>query len=193
MPEAQPEDVHAHHSVRNRVAHHKVAEHQDDGLLRRVEAPAGGTDVTPPLAEEAFVRILGASPGTVAMEVDKLVESLQRLRVQLGALMGETPPETVLSVVASEMGVSVGEILGTRRPERIVWPRHIVAWCLIEIGGFSQEAAGVALGNRDHGTVRNSAKRVWDRMETDVRFRQRVESIRDKIKATGFSVAAKRK
>lgn len=139
---------------------------------------------------DALAQILGGNPAEVAAQVDRLVASLQKLRVHMGTLMGETRPETVVSIVASQTGVSIEDILGRRRPERIVWPRHIAAWCLVEVLSLTLEQAGAALGGRDHGTAHNSKELVWQRMETDRKFRAQVESIRDLVKASGSPIGS---
>lgn len=139
---------------------------------------------------DALTAILCGNPADIASKVDLLVGALQKLRVHLGALMGEARPETVVAIVAAQTGVSVEEIMGRRRPERIVWPRHIAAWCLVEVLALSLRDAGAALGGRDHGTMHNSKELVWERMEQDRKFRAQVEGIRDLVKAAGSPVTS---
>jgi len=131
---------------------------------------------------DPIVALLGREPAKLADEIDRLVDSLQRLRLSLGSAGGQASIGMVLGIVCRSFGVGEAALLGRSRQEQIAWPRHVAAWCLVQVIGLSLNAVGRAM-DRDHGSIHNSKEQVWARMDVDPLFRAQVERIRDEIKA----------
>jgi len=66
----------------------------------------------------------------------------------------------ILREVSEEYGVSVEDILGARRDQRVVLPRQIIMYRLCKETGWSLPQIGRFLGNRDHTTVLNGRKKI---------------------------------
>jgi chromosomal replication initiation ATPase DnaA len=64
--------------------------------------------------------------------------------------------EYILSEVSINTGISEDEILGRSRDRKIMYVRHLLAYCLYRTNSFSLVSIGLKMGGRNHATIINS-------------------------------------
>ncbi|MFN0067815.1 MAG: chromosomal replication initiator protein DnaA [Limisphaerales bacterium] len=90
--------------------------------------------------------------------------------------------ESIQRSVAEHYELRLGDLLGRRRPEHIVFPRQVAMYLSREILGSTLNIIGEAFGGRDHGTVLHACRQVRDRMETDAQVRKVVLHLERKLR-----------
>ena len=88
--------------------------------------------------------------------------------------------DTILRAVSEYYRVSLDDLKGTKRTQRIVLPRHVAMYLLREDGQLSLPQIGQTL-NRDHTTVLHGVERVATQIETDEALRREVITLRDSL------------
>lgn len=78
----------------------------------------------------------------------------------------------ILSIVAEQAGMTLGELRSGRRHRGAVRARMIAVLLLRERGGFSFPQVGAYLGGRDHSTIIHAHRQALARLETDLLFRR---------------------
>jgi chromosomal replication initiation ATPase DnaA len=101
----------------------------------------------------------------------KLAEVQAQLR-QVQALLAFHSPAMLLHsqgleiahfircLVASHYGISIDDMDGAVRTERLVWPRHVAIFLCREITGLPCAEIGGIFGDRDHGTILHACENV---------------------------------
>jgi chromosomal replication initiation ATPase DnaA len=128
-----------------------------------------------------------------ATEIQIETESLKRENDALEELIKERRRKVDLQIQATdrteamteitarvglEFGITLKEIRGRRRFERVVIPRHVAMTLLYEmLDGVGLEDVGRYFG-RDHGTVINAIRATNDRCETSEAIKAKVENCR---------------
>lgn len=87
----------------------------------------------------------------------------------------------VIAAVAAARGVKVDELVGPRRPRRIVEPRQEAMWLARQVTGLSLPQIGAAFGGRDHTTVMASVRVVDQRRAQDIRLAGRLDRMRAQL------------
>jgi chromosomal replication initiation ATPase DnaA len=122
---------------------------------------------------------------------EELLRERQR-RVELQSrLADDTAAKTAIAVrVGMEFGISLGELIGPQRREKIVIARHAAMALMYErFPDISLEAVGRFFGNRDHGTVLHAIKANKDRCEVNKDIKEKVGRCRDAISPSGVYVS----
>jgi chromosomal replication initiation ATPase DnaA len=88
--------------------------------------------------------------------------------------------QRIAEIVAAHFGLPVAQLQSRRRPEFLVWPRHIAMTIATERGHNNSDVA--AWFKKDRGTVTNALRHVNDRVQTYKRDRNTVDDIRGSIK-----------
>jgi chromosomal replication initiator protein len=73
----------------------------------------------------------------------------------------------IQAAVSSHYGVSVADLLSTKRNAKILWPRQLAIQLARELTDASLHAIGEAFGGRNHATVLHACKRVSQRLRDD--------------------------
>ncbi len=71
----------------------------------------------------------------------------------------------IVRTVAEYYRLTVEELEGPRRPERIAFPRQVAMWLIRSFTRLSLASVGEHLGRRDHGTVLHGWRTINDRLE----------------------------
>ncbi|MCL2357209.1 MAG: chromosomal replication initiator protein DnaA [Defluviitaleaceae bacterium] len=105
------------------------------------------------------------------------------LRDQLVAK--EKPPVTmdyIRKTVAERFGVSIEEINGRKRTQKLVMPRQIAMYLCRKLMDIPLPAVGEFFGGRDHTTVIHSCNKITNELEFDEKLRLTVEELEIMIK-----------
>jgi len=94
-----------------------------------------------------------------------------------------TTAKQVLAVVAEYFDVPMVELLGASREKRLAHPRQIAMFLLREELKASYPAIGMEVGGRDHTTAMHAYDKVNREKEEDLKLKQDLESLREKIYA----------
>jgi chromosomal replication initiator protein len=90
-------------------------------------------------------------------------------------------PDMVLRTVSEYYGVDIRTLQGRGRSRNIVVPRQVAMYLLREETGISLVEIGSTLGGRDHTTVIYGCEKMAEEINTDVRLRNEVLAIREKL------------
>jgi chromosomal replication initiator protein len=128
-----------------------------EGALNRIIAFAdlSGSSLTPALIDVALADLLPQRSGVA--------------------------PERIIELVAREWGVSVPELLGRDRSQKVAQPRQVAMYLLRKRTEFSLPQIGEALGGRDHSTVMYAIEKINNEIETKADLRRRVGSIEQQL------------
>ena len=88
--------------------------------------------------------------------------------------------DLILKAVADFYHISLEDLTGTKRLQRIVVPRHVAMYLLREDGQLSLPQIGQTL-NRDHTTALHGVERIANQIETDETLRREVTAIRERL------------
>lgn len=113
------------------------------------------------------------------------LEELLQLRKEVRELQaslwtGTEARETVSAVArraAAAFHVDMEYLLGPRRTEEVVVPRHVIFYLARKIRHEVTSTLLAEMFHRDHGTVLHGCKMVVNRMDASPTFRARVEQI----------------
>ena len=89
--------------------------------------------------------------------------------------------EKVMSVVSTRYGTTKDELKGKSKKREIVEARHVSAYLIRELAGYSLNQIG-ALLNRDHTTIMNSCEVVKNQIMNDPLFEKEVKDIIAEVK-----------
>ena len=85
--------------------------------------------------------------------------------------------DIVQKVVADYYNISVSDIKGKKRNNRVIVPRQIAIYIARQLGGFSYPQLGDDFGGRDHTTIMHSYNQVEDKIKTDSNFDSHIQTI----------------
>jgi len=90
--------------------------------------------------------------------------------------------ETIQKAVADTYSLSVNDLKGKKRNQKIVYPRQLAMYICREMTDFSTTEIGEAFGGRDHTTVMHSIEKIKGLFITDPSLDTSVESLKRTIK-----------
>jgi chromosomal replication initiation ATPase DnaA len=101
----------------------------------------------------------------------------------LAITIGEgTNPNDIILAVAKEFKIKTSTLLSRQRTEDISFPRQVAMILIREISDLSFEKIG-KIFKRNHATIMHAHTLVKNRCDTEPEMRERIESIRKKLKA----------
>jgi chromosomal replication initiator protein len=89
--------------------------------------------------------------------------------------------DQVIEVVADHYGVSIDELKGPNRHQRLAVPRQVAMYLAREEASASLPQIGNVLGNRDHTTVLYGCEKIADLAERDNEMRRTLVSLRERL------------
>lgn len=93
-----------------------------------------------------------------------------------------TPRELIVEV-AQFFDVAMNDILGKSREKRLAFPRQIIMFLLREELKLSYPTIGDELGGRDHTTAMHAHTKIASEIESDLKLKQDVESLKQRMYA----------
>jgi chromosomal replication initiator protein len=132
--------------------------------------------------ESTIIRILAYSSLSNKEIDEQLVKKVVKER--LGKrFLAEIRLEDVVHRVSEATAISERDIVGTSRKRELVEARQIAAYLGREILGASLSSIGIYMGGRDHTTILHACKNIEEKIKSEKRIKQLVESIKNKISA----------
>ncbi len=119
--------------------------------------------------------------------------SLQRkpvtLNLALEALQGllsDSPVQildirSIQEIVAEYFGITLADILGKRRDQRVVRPRQVAMYLCKEMIGASYPEIGLQFGGKDHTTVMHAYRKVEENL-SDTFYKTSLDNITQRLK-----------
>lgn len=131
--------------------------------------------------------------GALNRVVAKAMSERQPLTVEVAiiALQGilvnnrECTPQAVMEAVANFYYLTIEDLKGPSRSQKVVKPRHIAMYLARQETKASLPKIGEALGDRDHSTVKHGIDKVTDQIERDEILRREVSTIRNTLYNNG--------
>ena len=102
---------------------------------------------------------------------DRARPALRPSRAALSRRAAARPTtQTIQRVVARHYGVSVIDLVSTRRTQPLAFVRHIAIYLVRELTALSMPSIGRLFGDRDHTTILHAVRKVQARRERDPAF-----------------------
>lgn len=146
-------------------------------------------NITDTRAIEGFLKRLSSEATTKKTPISTgVVASLLSLKKQAGngEAAGQKPARRVsiqdaLEAVAAAFGTKTTALRSPKRARPIARPRQVFMYlCRVELG-LTLDDIGAALGGRDHTTVMHGVEAVTRELSTNMRLREAVEGIKNKL------------
>lgn len=132
--------------------------------------------------ESTIIRILAYSSLSNKEIDEQLVKKVVKER--LGKrFLAEIKLEDIVRKVSEVTSISEREIVGTSRKKELVEARQIAAYLGREILGASLSSIGIYFGGRDHTTILHACKNIEDKIKSEKRIKQLVESMKNELSA----------
>ncbi|MDR1949750.1 MAG: chromosomal replication initiator protein DnaA [Spirochaetaceae bacterium] len=90
--------------------------------------------------------------------------------------------EIIQRVVAEEYKLSLTDLKGPKRTQKIVFPRQLAMYITRDITEYSTTDIGDYFGGRDHTTVMHSCKAIEERIRADPWLDSKIENLKRLIK-----------
>jgi chromosomal replication initiator protein len=101
-------------------------------------------------------------------------------QVQSDASAPTVPPmlgiRTIQRAVCEHYGVSLVDLLSSRRTKAIVLPRQVAVWLCRRLTPHSLPAIGPHFGGRDHTTMLHSARRIDELRQSDPAMQAKLDA-----------------
>jgi chromosomal replication initiator protein len=128
-----------------------------------------------------FYSVFNDSPITL----DLAKESLNSLlKAQKNANKYSTNTQTyenIQSVVSSYYGITVSDLISTKRSAKIALPRHIAMYLIKDIYDLPYKKIGSMFGGRDHTTVISACEKIENDLKTNEELKMAVDNIKKKL------------
>lgn len=94
-------------------------------------------------------------------------------------------PRRLIEIVTAYYDLTLDEIMGKSREQRLAFPRQIAMYLLREEGKCSFPSIGDHVGGRDHTTAMHACSKISDLLKTDEQLRRDINLIREKLYTVG--------
>ncbi len=84
--------------------------------------------------------------------------------------------QTIQRAVCEHYGVSLLDLLSSRRTQAVVLPRQVAVWLCRKLTAHSLPAIGHHFGGRDHTTMLHAARRIDELRQTDPALQARLDA-----------------
>ena len=89
--------------------------------------------------------------------------------------------ENIQSVVSAYYGISVSDLISSKRSAKVILPRHISMYLIKEIYDLPYKKIGSLFGGRDHTTVMSACEKIDNDLKTDSELKMAVDNIKKKL------------
>ncbi len=124
----------------------------------------------------SYASMRGSTPLTVQQ-----AEELLSVQIAQESVDRTISMETIQKQVAGQFGISVADILGTKRPKNIAEPRMVAMYLCRRLTSHSLPEIGSAFG-KTHATILNAVGKVPELCEKDETFRRTVQQLEHQLK-----------
>jgi hypothetical protein len=83
---------------------------------------------------------------------------------------------TIQRAVCEHYGVSLLDLLSSRRTKAVVLPRWVAVWLSRRLTAYSLPAIGQHFGHRDHATILHSVRRIDELRQADPAMQARLDA-----------------
>ena len=90
-------------------------------------------------------------------------------------------PRKLIEIVVGYFDLTLDEMLGKSREQRLAFPRQIAMFLLREEAKCSFPAIGTHLGGRDHTTAMHACTKIADLLKEDEKLRHDIGQLREKL------------
>lgn len=94
-------------------------------------------------------------------------------------------PRRLIEIVTSYYDLTLDEIMGKSREQRLAFPRQIAMYLLREEGKCSFPSIGDHVGGRDHTTAMHACNKINELLKSDEQLRRDISLIREKLYTVG--------
>ncbi|MFN2113374.1 MAG: chromosomal replication initiator protein DnaA [Anaerolineales bacterium] len=91
----------------------------------------------------------------------------------------EIEPDRILKTIAQEYGLTMDELIGQSRSQRVAFPRQVAMYMLREESDLSLPKIGEILGGRDHTTVMYGHEKITDLLDQDKNLRRKIVNLQE--------------
>lgn len=117
------------------------------------------------------------------------VPSLESVQTLLQSFVPNVPkrnitPRRLIELVIAYYDLSLDDILGKSREQRLAFPRQIAMYLLREEAKCSFPAIGGHLGGRDHTTAMHACNKINELLKTDAQLKRDITQLREKLYAS---------
>ena len=92
-----------------------------------------------------------------------------------------SPAQRIAEAVCRQFELSVKDLMSSRRPDWIAWPRQIAMALAYEHTDMSTTEVAYYFRRLDHSTVLHAFHKVKNRVETDKKAREQVRKLEEAI------------
>lgn len=160
----------------------KIKDYHFDFPSEAIEYLAGQFDSNVRELEGALknISLVANAKGIKTITVEVITEALR-------AIKSETPKMTIIPIttiqetVGKFYGVTVSDLIGTKRQQNIVLARQIAMYMTRVLTDFSLPKIGKEFGGRDHSTVLHSYNKIKTMLEEDTTLQIEIDAIKHKM------------
>lgn len=128
-----------------------------------------------------FYSVFNDSPITLDLAKESL-NSLLKAQKNANKYSNNTQTyENIQSVVSSYYGITVSDLISTKRSAKIALPRHISMYLIKEIYDLPYKKIGSMFGGRDHTTVISACEKIENDLKTNEELKMAVDNIKKKL------------
>ncbi|MGE4564319.1 MAG: DnaA/Hda family protein, partial [Victivallaceae bacterium] len=130
----------------------------------------------------AFMRLASYASmrGNTPLTVEQ-AETLLAVQLSQESASKSISIDTIQRLVAAQFGLSVADILGSKRPKNIAEPRMAAMYLCRRLTSHSLPEIGAAFG-KTHATIINAVAKVPELCDRDEPFRRTVQKIEQQLK-----------
>lgn len=95
---------------------------------------------------------------------------------------GNVSIENIMKVVAEHYQISVADLKGKKRDNKVVIPRFIAIYIAHEMTEYAYTELGNEFGGRDHATIMNGYKKISEKIKSDPSLLKTIKNLMEKVK-----------
>lgn len=131
--------------------------------------------------ESALTKVLGY---VEFIDTNITIENVQQLLSNLysSPAVGNISIENILKVVADNYNITVSDLKGKKRDQKVSTARFIAIYIAREMTEYSFTELGNEFGGRDHSSIMHAYNKINERIQTDSSYMARIKSLMDDVK-----------
>ncbi len=89
--------------------------------------------------------------------------------------------DTVFTLISEHFGITTADLIGKKRNQELVYPRHVAMYILKEDMDMSYPQIGRELGGRDHTTIMHGYNKLCGEMAENTKLQHDISKIKDRL------------